>query len=150
MMQKDSSSQEHEEVECKMLDYDHESIEIDRCDTNSLIDEINDSCRQSHREEVNDVDESIDNINIELLEPITTTAVQTSTSTMSPKVSREGLRKQKIHKSLTATMINRTIHRKKKTAEQLEYLNNLYKKLNGNWDGKVKREAMRKTGLSRM
>lgn len=94
------NSQKHEqvkrEVECQMMDCDDQSVGIDRCETNSLIDEVTSSCRQSSRDDIYEEEDSIDNIKIELLEPITTSAAQTTTmSTLSPKVSREGLRKNK-------------------------------------------------------
>jgi len=132
-------------------------------DTNSLIDEINESCNlsQSHKESGNDsldninikllepVD-SIENINIELLEPISTTLTPPAhPMTRLIKVSREGQRKQRSFKSRTATMMNHTVQRQKKTTEQLDYLNSLFKRLGGNWSTKVKREAMKKTGLTR-
>ena len=70
-------------------------------ETNSLIDELNES-HQSREEET--IEDSIDNITLlhPLFRPI--------------NISREGLRKQKT-KSKTASMINRTVHRKKKTTE---------------------------------
>ena len=49
-----------------------------------------------------------------------------------------------------ATMISHRVKRRKKTAEQIEYLRELYFRLGGEWDGKVRKEAMRKTGLSRI
>ena len=81
--------------------------------------------------------------------PIESTNEEITTPRRAIKVSREGLRKQKAFKSKTASMINRTATRQKKTAQQLEYLNNLFKRLKGNWSTKVKREAMKKTGLTR-
>ena len=47
-------------------------------------------------------------------------------------------------------MISHRVKRRKKTAEQIEYLRELYFRLGGEWDGKVRKEAMRKTGLSRI
>jgi G:T-mismatch repair DNA endonuclease (very short patch repair protein) len=47
-------------------------------------------------------------------------------------------------------MIKHNVRRKKKTAEQVEYLKELYYRLDGMWDGKVRKEAMRRTGLSRI
>ena len=52
-------------------------------------------------------------------------------------------------KSKTTKSINHTVSRKSKTDEQLKYLNKLFKELNGNWDVKVKYEAMKATGLKR-
>ena len=52
-------------------------------------------------------------------------------------------------KSKTTKSINHTVSRKTKTDEQLKYLNKLFKELNGNWDVKVKYEAMKATGLKR-
>ena len=66
-----------------------------------------------------------------------------------PVVSREGKRKLKAGHS-PATMIQHNVRRKKKTTAQVEYLRNLFEQLGGNWDGKVRKEAMRKTGLSRI
>lgn len=62
-------------------------------------------------------------------------------------VSREGQRKQKASAS-AATHSN--TKRKKKTAAQVAYLRKLYHELNGKWDGKVRKEAMQQTGLSRI
>lgn len=70
-------------------------------DTNSLIDGLNDS----HHSKEETIEDSLDNIC--LLQPIPTAV----------KVSREGLRQQKRTQSRTAAMINRTVHRKKKTSE---------------------------------
>lgn len=64
------------------------------------------------------------------------------------KVSREGKRKQRV--SAPATMIKHNMRRKKKTVEQVEYLRELFDRLGGEWDGKVRKEAMAKTGLSRI
>ena len=47
-------------------------------------------------------------------------------------------------------MIRHSVRRKKKTPEQVEYLRRLFKELGGEWDGSVRKEAMRKTGLSRI
>ena len=84
-------------------------------ETNSLIDEINESYNQSLQQSSND---SIDHVNIEMLEPVSTTLSPPApmTSDMPAvkrviKVSREGLRKQKAFKSKTASMINRTATR---------------------------------------
>ena len=63
-------------------------------------------------------------------------------------VSREGKRKQKV--SQTATMLKHNVRRKKKTNSQVEYLKLLFHKLGGEWDGKIRKEAMQKTGLSRI
>jgi hypothetical protein len=95
-------------------------------------------------------EDSIATIRVDYLaEPITTEP--------EIKVSREGCRMQKLqkkrssyHKSnASSAMSHHSIRRKTKTVEQLDYLNNLFKKLRGNWDGKQKYEAMRKTGLTR-
>ena len=47
-------------------------------------------------------------------------------------------------------MIKHNVRRKKKTPDQVEYLRELFFRLGGEWDGKVRKEAMRKTGLSRI
>ena len=47
-------------------------------------------------------------------------------------------------------MIKHNMRRKKKTPAQVDYLRELFFRLNGEWDGKVRKEAMRKTGLSRI
>jgi len=47
-------------------------------------------------------------------------------------------------------MANRASRRCKKSADQVAYLNELYKRLGGKWDGKCRKEAMAKTGLSRI
>ena len=47
-------------------------------------------------------------------------------------------------------MISHNVKRKKKTADQVEYLRSLFFKLGGEWSGKVRKEAMQKTGLSRI
>ena len=47
-------------------------------------------------------------------------------------------------------MISHNVKRKKKTSSQVEYLKNLFHKLGGEWNGKVRKEAMQKTGLSRI
>ncbi len=57
--------------------------------------------------------------------------------------------KSKKHSS-PANLINHNVGRKKKTPEQVSYLLELFQRLNGEWDGKVRKEAMRKTGLSRI
>ena len=81
-------------------------------ETNSLIDELNDS-RQSipsaTATETKDDDVSMNRARIRLIEPV---------QAVPPNllISREGKRKQ-MNKSRTAAMINRTIHRKKKTQE---------------------------------
>ena len=49
-----------------------------------------------------------------------------------------------------AVLIKHRVKRKKKTNEQVEYLRELFFRLGGEWDGKVRKEAMRKTGLSRI
>ena len=92
-------------------------------ETNSLIDEINESYNQSLQHSSND---SIDHVNIEMLEPVSTTLsppapttsdMPASAASDEPtvkrviKVSREGMRKQKAFKSKTASMINRTATR---------------------------------------
>lgn len=45
---------------------------------------------------------------------------------------------------------SRGTKRTKKSADQVSYLNDLYLRLGGKWDGKVRKEAMAKTGLSRI
>jgi len=62
-------------------------------------------------------------------------------------ISREGKRKQ--HVSSPATLISHNVRRRKKTASQVDYLKSMYNKLNGKWNGQVRKEAMQKTGLSR-
>ena len=47
-------------------------------------------------------------------------------------------------------MINHQVRRRKKTEEQVSYLKALFDKLGGEWDGKVRKEAMQRTGLSRI
>ena len=47
-------------------------------------------------------------------------------------------------------MLKHNVRRKKKTNSQVEYLKLLFHKLGGEWDGKVRKEAMQKTGLSRI
>ena len=42
------------------------------------------------------------------------------------------------------------MRRRKKTAAQVDYLKSLFHRLGGKWNGKVRREAMQKTGLSRI
>lgn len=63
-----------------------------------------------------------------------------------PVISREGLRKQKTHVSAARSGPKR----KKKTETQVAYLRKLYHRLNGKWDGRVRKEAMQATGLSRI
>ncbi len=52
--------------------------------------------------------------------------------------------------STPANLIQHNVRRKKKTPEQVAYLQELFQRLDGEWDGKVRKEAMRKTGLSRI
>lgn len=47
-------------------------------------------------------------------------------------------------------MIKHQVRRRKKTEEQVAYLKALFDKLGGEWDGKVRKEAMQRTGLSRI
>ena len=47
-------------------------------------------------------------------------------------------------------MLKHNVRRKKKTNSQVEYLKLLFHKLGGEWDGKIRKEAMQKTGLSRI
>ena len=63
-------------------------------------------------------------------------------------ISREGKRKQRV--SAAASMIQHNVRRRKKTASQVDYLRTLFHKLGGKWNGQVRREAMQKTGLSRI
>lgn len=63
-----------------------------------------------------------------------------------PVISREGLR-QAAKKSSAQSG---GVRRRKKTAKQVEYLTTLYNRLGGKWDGKVRKEAMAATGLSRI
>ena len=65
-----------------------------------------------------------------------------------PSVSSEGKKKQK--KSAAAQMITHKVCRRKKSEDQVRYLRNLFYQLGGEWDGKVRKEAMLKTGLSRI
>jgi len=76
------------QIQVDECDVERNSSDSNCMDTNSLIDEINESCNQSHFSHVNDSinqshqsykdtgDDSIDNINIELLEPISTQLLQ--------------------------------------------------------------------------
>ena len=52
-----------------------------------------------------------------------------------------------MHKTPSATAPSR---RRKKTGQQVDYLIDLYERLGGKWDGKVRKEAMQATGLSRI
>ena len=47
-------------------------------------------------------------------------------------------------------MINHTARRRKKTDDQVKYLRILFNQLGGRWDGQMRKEAMQKTGLSRI
>ena len=51
---------------------------------------------------------------------------------------------------MTSSKTSATSRRKKKTESQVTYLNGLYHRLNGVWDGSVRKEAMAATGLSRI
>ena len=62
------------------------------------------------------------------------------------KISREGRRKQYAQ----SNKHHQEVRRNKKTASQVEYLRSLFKKLGGEWDGKFRKEAIQKTGLSRI
>lgn len=62
-----------------------------------------------------------------------------------PLISREGMRQS--HKTVPAY---RGSKRTKKNPEQVAYLSDLYERLGGKWDGKVRKDAMAKTGLSRI
>ena len=62
-----------------------------------------------------------------------------------PIISREGIRKA--NKSASVTSGTR---RTKKSQEQVLFLTKLYKRLGGKWDGRVRKEAMQATGLSRI
>ena len=73
---------------------------------------------------------------------------QTQSMTKQPVISREGRRKNKPNSP--ASMIQHNVKRTKKTNDQVEYLRQLFDKLGGRWDGKVRKEAMQKTGLSRI
>jgi len=53
-------------------------------------------------------------------------------------------------KSVAAQMITHKVNRRKKSEEQVKYLRSLFFQLGGEWDGKVRKEAMQKTGLSRI
>ena len=57
-----------------------------------------------------------------------------------PVISREGMRKNK--GNTPASMISHRMRRKKKSKEQVEYLRQLYITLGGEWDGKMRKEAM--------
>jgi hypothetical protein len=63
-------------------------------------------------------------------------------------VSREGKRKQRV--SQAASMIKHSVRRRKKSETQVKYLRELFDMLGGEWDGKCRKEAMEKTGLSRI
>ena len=65
-----------------------------------------------------------------------------------PFSTKDGKRKQK--RSAAAQMITHRVCRRKKSEEQVRYLRNLFFQLGGEWDGKVRKEAMIKTGLSRI
>lgn len=65
-----------------------------------------------------------------------------------PLVSREGLRQA--HKTSSVSLASRVSKRCKKSAGQVEFLNELYGRLGGKWDGKCRKEAMARTGLSRI
>ena len=67
-----------------------------------------------------------------------------------PVISREGLRYKHKAPSVTSSKPSATSRRKKKTESQVTYLNGLYHRLNGVWDGSVRKEAMAATGLSRI
>ena len=69
----------------------------------------------------------------------------TSIPEIKPVISREGLRRN--HKTPSATQ---GVRRRKKTNGQVEYLTKLYDRLGGKWDGRVRKEAMQATGLSRI
>jgi hypothetical protein len=62
-----------------------------------------------------------------------------------PIISREGVRKT--HKTASVASGAR---RTKKTDDQVIYLTKLYKRLGGKWDGRMRKEAMTATGLSRI
>ena len=62
-----------------------------------------------------------------------------------PIISREGVRKT--HKTPS---VSGGARRTKKTDEQVIYLTKLYKRLGGKWDGRMRKEAMMATGLSRI
>jgi hypothetical protein len=47
-------------------------------------------------------------------------------------------------------MITSHPRRKKKSEAQVNYLLGLYEKLGGKWNGKIRKEAMARTGLSRI
>ena len=71
---------------------------------------------------------------------------ETKVQNIKPVVSREGLRQAGKKSSAQSG----GVRRRKKTANQVEYLTTLYKRLGGKWDGKVRKEAMAATGLSRI
>ena len=61
-----------------------------------------------------------------------------------PKISREGMRKQKKSNACLA----QSSYRQRKSDEQVKILADLYQKHNGKLNRKVRKEAMAKTGLA--
>lgn len=106
----------------------------------------------SYEENIN-VDDILNNETSQNLQPPALAedqdfAVQ-SIPEIKPVVSREGLRLMS-KKSSSSSAQNGGVRRRKKTEAQVEYLTKLYKRLGGKWDGKVRKEAMAATGLSRI
>ena len=115
--------------------------------------------QQAENQENDDLsDSSLDLIGH--LKPVSVVAAdEESLSTVQPQeeeeesghevtVSREGKRKRRV--SQAASMIKHHVRRRKKTEDQVAYLRTLFNQLGGKWDGKVRKEAMQKTGLSRI
>ena len=108
-------------------------------------------CNMKDTLEVADQDFSLDLIGN--LQPVSVAAgdeESTESAEAAPeiKISREGKRKK--HVSQAASMIKHNVRRRKKTEDQVAYLRTLFDKLGGKWDGKVRKEAMKQTGLSRI
>ena len=78
---------------------------------------------------------------VQEVEPVPVEAVK-------PVISREGIRQA--HKTSSVTAGSKAPRRCKKSDSQVAYLNELYTRLGGKWDGKCRKEAMAKTGLSRI
>jgi predicted DNA-binding transcriptional regulator AlpA len=96
----------------------------------------------------------IDEINDKSSSIISTAVKEMSSSmqqdTVAKKFSLITDRSRQLKQTSPANMIQHDVKRKKKTPEQVAYLQELFQRLNGEWDGKVRKEAMRKTGLSRI
>ena len=111
-------------------------------DTNSFLDDLSDNKLLT---ETSDDGQNL----IAQLKPVSVLASNENTSkSVGPLMSREGIRKK--YKSQAASMIHHTVCRRKKTDDQVKYLRILFNQLGGRWDGQMRREAMKKTGLSRI